>query len=166
MNEPPYVSLAERIAITAHNGQVDKAGVPYIAHPAAVAKIVVDLVPVEDWWIATAAAWLHDVLEDTDMTPATLEAAGVPREVIQIVKDVTKKRDEQTAEYLDRIIAGHPISLAVKMADMTHNMDEARLATLDVPTQERLRTKYSGQWGVLMKEFSRRQVQSWAEADV
>jgi (p)ppGpp synthase/HD superfamily hydrolase len=165
MAEPPYVALTDRIAEKAHQGQTDKNGVPYIEHPRAVARIVVDLVPPEDRWIAISAALLHDVLEDTDLTPSTLELAGVPLEVIEIVKDVTKKPHEETAVYLARVMGGHRLSLAVKMADMTHNRDEERLMALDVPTQERLRAKYSGQWGVLLAEMSRRQVSSWSEMD-
>lgn len=59
--------LAEQIAAAAHDGQVDKAGQPYIAHPARVAARVAGDER------AVAAAWLHDVVEDTDVTLADLE---------------------------------------------------------------------------------------------
>ncbi len=50
--------LAQSIAAAAHKGQVDKAGKPYIEHPAHVAASV-------QGDAAKAVAWLHDVVEDT-----------------------------------------------------------------------------------------------------
>mgnify|MGYP004585922421 CR=1 FL=1 len=49
--------IAQRIAIEVHTGQVDKAGKPYIEHPAHVAASV-------DGDEAKAVAWLHDAIED------------------------------------------------------------------------------------------------------
>ena len=53
--------LAQSIAVAAHKGQVDKAGMPYIEHPAHVASGV-------QGDAAKAVAWLHDVVEDTPLT--------------------------------------------------------------------------------------------------
>lgn len=57
--------LAQSIAAAAHKGQVDKAGKPYIEHPAHVAASV-------QGDAAKAVAWLHDVVEDTPLTFADL----------------------------------------------------------------------------------------------
>ena len=70
-----YVWTARKIAHKAHDGQFDKAGNPYIGHPGRVAAFV-------EGDVATAAAWLHDVLEDTDITVIDLAAVrdrGVKR---------------------------------------------------------------------------------------
>ena len=61
--KPSIAELAEQIPTTAHAGQVDKAGRPYIAHPARMAGDE----------HAVAAAWLHDVVEDTEVTLTDLE---------------------------------------------------------------------------------------------
>lgn len=61
------------IIAAAHRGQVDKAGQPYITHPARVAARVAGD---EN---AVAAAWLHDVVEDTGLTLADLENRSRPR---------------------------------------------------------------------------------------
>lgn len=55
---------AQTIAVIAHLGQKDKLGVEYIHHPAAVAK---PFDPIEQT-LECCAAWLHDVLEDSDIT--------------------------------------------------------------------------------------------------
>ena len=69
---------ALRLAYQAHQGQVDKSGVPYIFHPAHLAEQMEDE-------ISCCAALLHDVVEDTSVTLADLEAA-FPPEVTEAVR--------------------------------------------------------------------------------
>ena len=52
---------AIQIAYEAHQGQVDKAGLPYIFHPFHLAEQMTDE-------ISTCVALLHDVAEDTDVS--------------------------------------------------------------------------------------------------
>ena len=66
------VGRAEALARSAHAGQVDKAGAPYAQHPERVAAAVTGDPQ------AQAAAWLHDVVEDTSTSLADLRAAGQP----------------------------------------------------------------------------------------
>ena len=90
------VKTAERIARRAHAGQVDKAGVPYAHHPAWVAARVEG----DD---AKAAAWLHDVLEDTSLTADDLRRAGIPEEVVHTVEVLTHAEGESYQDYLERV---------------------------------------------------------------
>ena len=53
--------LAIKIAFSAHDGQFDRSGIPYILHPLHVAEQMND----ED---TTIVALLHDVVEDTSIT--------------------------------------------------------------------------------------------------
>ncbi|PWW56112.1 HD domain-containing protein [Actinokineospora spheciospongiae] len=129
------VDDAIRIARDAHAGQVDKSGLPYIAHPLRV------LAAVEGEHEKMTAA-LHDVVEDTPVTPDDLLAAGCPPEVVAAVEAVSKRPGESQPDYLDRV-AADPLALAVKRADIADNSSPARLARLDEPTRERLRAKYS-----------------------
>mgnify|MGYP002513074007 CR=1 FL=1 len=59
------IEKAYRIASEAHKDQVRKSGEPYIIHPVAVAKIVLDY---GMDYQSVAAAMLHDTVEDTDLT--------------------------------------------------------------------------------------------------
>lgn len=117
--------LAKRIALTAHEGQVDKAGIPYWHHPAFVA----DHVSNPD---AKVVAWLHDVVEDSEWTLEDLLADGIWPEIIEGVDAITKRAGEAYETYLDRVKA-NPLALAVKLADLTHNMDISRIAN---PTEK------------------------------
>jgi (p)ppGpp synthase/HD superfamily hydrolase len=125
---------AIQVARRAHEGQLDKSGRPYIAHPLRV----MGKVRSEH---ERMAAVLHDVVEDTPVTLADLKAAGCPEEVVAAVAAISKRPGEDQTEYLARV-ATNPIALAVKRADIADNMSPDRLARLDAATQERLRVKY------------------------
>jgi len=128
-------ALAEEIAAAAHRGQVDKAGQPYITHPARVAARVAGD---EN---AVAVAWLHDVVEDTAVTLVDLEES-FPAEVTTAVDALTRRPGEAPAAYYARVRAV-PLALTVKLADMADNSDPQRLARLDAATRERLIAKYA-----------------------
>ena len=66
------VALAKGIAFVAHRGKHDRSGAPYIDHPGRIAE---RFDPVTEH-VEAAAAWLHDVLEDTPVTAQELFEAG------------------------------------------------------------------------------------------
>lgn len=125
---------AIQVARRAHEGQLDKSGRPYIAHPLRVMGALRNE-------HERMAAVLHDVVEDTTVTLADLTEAGCPPEVLAALAAVSKQPGEDQAAYLARV-AANPIALAVKLADIADNMSPDRLARLDAETQDRLRTKY------------------------
>ena len=111
--------LARAIAVEAHRGQLDKGGKPYIEHPAYVASHVAGDV-------CKAAAWLHDVVEDTETTIQDLSALGISKEVLDAVRDLTHGEGEPYSDYLQRVKA-NPVARQVKLADLAHNSDLTRL---------------------------------------
>ena len=129
--------LARKLAYSAHSGQVDKQGIEYIKHPEAVAKEFEE----RGEWDRAAAAWLHDVAEDTEITTQSLLESGVPPRVVEIIDLLTRKNSVPDDEYY-RLIANDPDALAVKLADMRHNTDPDRQKLLDEPTRIRLINKY------------------------
>ena len=139
MADRSFVSIAEDIAHRAHAGQVDKSGVDYITHPARVAAGVRAHGGDDE---AVAAAWLHDVLEDCDVTAGDLLTAGIPVPVIDAVKAVTKSTGEPLEAYCERILA-NPTALRVKRADIEDNTNPARTAVLPKETRARLDAKYT-----------------------
>lgn len=132
------VTTAREIATRPHHGQADKAGAPYIGHPARVAAHAAAAGGDER---VVAAAWLHDVVEDTEVTPEDLRAAGVPDDVVAAVVAVSKVPGESVEGYFARV-RSDPLAIAVKTADLADNTDPARLAVLDAATRERLVAKY------------------------
>jgi Guanosine polyphosphate pyrophosphohydrolases/synthetases len=92
------------------------------------------------------AAWLHDVLEDTEVTAEDLRRLGYAPEVIAIVEAVTKPPPPRPsyADWIAGIAREAPLgALRVKLADLAQNSDPARLALLEPARAERLRTRYA-----------------------
>ena len=117
-----YESLLKRaiaIAAKAHEGQVDKAGNPYLAHPLFVMKNVASLE-------LKIVAVLHDAVEDSELTLEQLRSEGFPEVLVSAIAAITKIEGEAYAAYLERVIA-NPIALRVKIADVTHNLDLRRI---------------------------------------
>ncbi|MGW7442074.1 HD domain-containing protein [Kitasatospora sp. NPDC054795] len=139
--EDQYLSLSEveAIARRAHQGQVDKNGHPYGEHIAAVAR---GTAARGGSAAQIAAGWLHDTVEDDRLSREWLAGAALPEEAKAIVDALTRRPDEPVEEYTARILAT-PGALLVKRADLAHNSDPARLATLDPATAERLAAKYT-----------------------
>jgi (p)ppGpp synthase/HD superfamily hydrolase len=112
------VSRAAELARIAHTGQFRRDGVtPYIHHPEAVA------LRVRGDPVAEAAAWLHDVLEDTNTTVAILREKQIPEEIIACVVLLTNKGDVGYERYLSQIKAD-PVAKKVKVADLLTNLSD------------------------------------------
>jgi (p)ppGpp synthase/HD superfamily hydrolase len=133
------LEAADRLAARLHEGQVDKAGEPYIEHPRAVARLTAVFGGTPHQQVA---AMLHDVVEDTDCTLDDLRGFGVPEPVVQLIDALSKRPDEKRDDYLARVVA-HPDAILVKRADLASNSDPARLAKLPQDTREHLERKYA-----------------------
>jgi (p)ppGpp synthase/HD superfamily hydrolase len=130
------IAIAYALAVQAHKGQSDKTGVPYIEHVNAVAE---GLVPFGDDELI-AAGWLHDTLEDTDLTRRDLLDAGITERTVRIVEEVTNRPGMSYLEKIDSII--DPDAILVKVSDNAHNSRADRLEQLDQETFNRLSLKY------------------------
>ena len=117
---------------------MDRAGNPYFGHIERVAQAVKAAGGSET---QVVAAYLHDVIEDTDTTSAELLDAGVSADALTIIETLTRHDEVGYEDYLQRI-RSNPDALLVKQCDMADNMDPARTALLDDETRERLRLKY------------------------
>jgi len=114
------LALAIAIATKAHDGQLDKAGKPYISHPLAVMAQMDNLA-------SKIVAVLHDAVEDSDLTIMDLVQQGFPDFIIDAVAAITKLEHEPYEEYILRVKA-NAIARKVKIADVTHNLDIRRIA--------------------------------------
>lgn len=111
---------AIEIAASAHAGQVDKAGQPYILHPLRLMLAVKN----ESERIT---AILHDVVEDTEITIDDLKSEGFSETVLDAVLALTKIKGESRMAAAKRALQ-NPIARVVKLADVTDNMDLSRIA--------------------------------------
>ncbi|YAI81353.1 MAG: RelA/SpoT family protein [cyanobacterium endosymbiont of Rhopalodia sterrenbergii] len=122
------ICRAFNFAYQLHEGQYRKSGEPYIAHPIAVAGLLRDLGGDK---AMIAAGFLHDVVEDTDVTLEQIEEQ-FGREIRNLVEGVTKlskfnfsSKTEHQAENFRRMflaMAKDIRVIVVKLADRLHNM--------------------------------------------
>ena len=127
------VELAYAIALVAHKGQVDKAGVDYINHPLAVSsKVKGDN--------AKIVALLHDVVEDTKVTLDDLRLF-FDDEIVEAINLLTHKEEDDYMTYLAKI-KENELARMVKLADLENNMDLSRLPNPTEFDYQRLENKY------------------------
>ena len=112
------VQAAKRLAVQAHQGQIDRAGLPYITHPE---RVVSRLTSPQ----AQVVGWLHDTVEDTDVTLEEICAQFGP-ETADAVEAISRREGEAWAEYIQRV-AANPLARQVKISDLIDNSNLARL---------------------------------------
>lgn len=122
------IKKAYEFAKAAHEGQKRSSGEDYFIHPCAVVEILADFGFDSSTVIA---AFLHDVLEDTPVTPEQL-AEEFGQEILELVEGVTKldklqftNREEAQAENFRKFFMAMAKDLRViivKLADRLHNM--------------------------------------------
>ena len=123
---------AIEIATEAHKGQYDKAGNDYIGHPLRV----MEMGKTENEKIVVV---LHDVVEDTDWTFEALAAEGFSEEVIAALRCVTKlSENENYDDFIERV-KKNTLAVAVKINDLSDNMDIRRLPYLSDKDVKRLK---------------------------
>lgn len=141
LNKEKIIS-AYTFAENAHNGQLRKSGEPYIVHPVAVAKILMEMGMDTD---TVTASLLHDVVEDTDVTLSEIKLK-FGEDVAALVDGVTKlgliplsTKEEQQAENVRKMLLAMSQDIRVviiKLADRLHNM-----RTIDYVNEQKQRDK-------------------------
>lgn len=118
------------IAATAHAGQVDKGGAPYILHPL---KVMLRMTTLEERIVAV----LHDVVEDCEISLDDLRKEGFSEVVLSAIESVTKVSGESYEDFVERA-AQNPIGRVVKLADLEENSDLSRIASPSWEDLERI----------------------------
>jgi len=98
MTDSPSVLVGKvfGIAASVHAGQYRRDGkTPYIKHPSAVADRVIKY-----GHEYVCVAYLHDVLEDTNVTYDILIEEGIPENIVKAVEILTKGEGQNYDEYL------------------------------------------------------------------
>lgn len=122
------IEQAYLFATRLHEGQYRISEEPYIIHPVEVAKILIDLKVDTNTLIA---AFLHDILEDTETEPIEIEKL-FGKDVLNLVQGVTKlgklkfkSKEERQAENFRRLFIAMASDIRIiflKLADRLHNM--------------------------------------------
>ena len=136
------LSKAIILAFKAHEGQVDKSGMPYVNH-------VMRVMTAGRTENEKIVGVLHDVVEDTHWTFDELLAEGFPSHIVDALRCVTKLSDDEPYDEIIERVKTNPLAVAVKINDLTDNMDVRRYKELTEWDIKRLR-KYLSAYQVLI----------------
>lgn len=130
---------AFRLAFEIHGNQRDKAGAPYLFH---VMRVAMAMKTDEE----RAAALLHDVVASTPTLEAQMEVVRRIRlhfgaDFTKTILRLTRNEDEAYMDYIRRL-STDKLAVKVKLADLTDDLLEERLAKLPDVEADRLRAKY------------------------
>lgn len=148
----PVVDRPQRIAELVHRIQVDKAGRAYIDHPRRVVENVrhlsgFDRLSSQEQADAVAAAWLHDVIEDSGdeawpkVSTQELIEWGISERAAEIVELLTRKYEVTNDDYYSHI-QSDPLARMVKIADITDNCNEQRVEWVAAAGGKRKPSRY------------------------
>lgn len=135
---------AIEIAVEAHRGQLDKAGMIYILHPMRVM-----LRGQND--TERIVGILHDTVEDTPVTIDMLRKEGFSEEILAALTCVTKERNEEYGHFIERITK-NPLATQVKLYDIEDNMNRERIP-YPTPKDEARFAKYEKYHKVILKKL-------------
>ena len=126
------LAKAIEIALEAHKGATDKAGMPYAGH---IMRVMQAGRTLDEKIVGV----LHDLVEDTHWTFEMLLEEGFPPHIVDALRCVTKISDDEPYEEFIKRVKTNPLAVAVKINDLTDNMDIRRLPDLTDKDVQRLR---------------------------
>lgn len=138
------IEKAIEIAINAHKDQKDKSGAPYILH-------LIRVMEKGKNETEKVCGILHDLVEDTNWTFEELEKEGFSKEIIEVLKLITKESDnEDYSNFIQRVMT-NKTAISVKLNDLRDNMDITRLKELTNNDLKRL-NKYLKAYRLLIEQ--------------
>lgn len=140
MTQQTLIEKAIAMALTAHEGKLDKGGNAYILHPL---RIMNAMETDEEKQVAL----LHDVVEDSNITIQQLKENGFPAKVLKAVVLLTKTENQDYEKYI-AAIKKNPLATKVKLADLKDNMNLTRLKKITEAAKVRMK-KYKAAYKFL-----------------
>ena len=116
----------------AHRGQKDKSGCDYIGHPL---RVMAMGTTTEERILGV----LHDVVEDSSWTFGMLSGEGFDDNIIDALRCLTRKGDSEPYDKFIGRVKGNALATAVKLNDLTDNMDIRRLPYISDKDVKRLK---------------------------
>ena len=126
------LAKAITIALEAHKEATDKTGMPYAGH-------IMRVMQAGRTYDEKIVGVLHDLVEDTHWTFDMLLEEGFPPHIVDALRCVTKLHDDEPYEEFIKRVKTNPLAVAVKINDLTDNMDIRRLSELTDKDAKRLR---------------------------
>jgi RelA/SpoT family (p)ppGpp synthetase len=133
------ITKAFNLSFESHKNDTRESGAPYFTHPYAVARIIVDEIPLDDSCVI--AALLHDVVEDTDVSLDFIQKE-FGKEVADIVDGVTKISgifkglEIQKAENYRKLVMSMINDVRVILVKFADRLDNMRTLNFCLPEKQ------------------------------
>lgn len=139
LNGGHMVEAAIEVATSAHHGETDLIGEPYILHPL---RIMLEVQRAGGTPMESAIAVMHDVLEHDPRWENHI-ATKFPPSILKGLKAITRKDGESyVVDYINRVMKD-PIAHKIKIYDLLDNLNPDRIARLsDTPKTRNRISKY------------------------
>lgn len=145
MAETSYAEqLASAISLAAikHGEQLDKGGHPYLLHLMRVAAKQRTIKGV-------IVGWLHDIVEDTDVTLDDLRGCCFSEDIVRAVDAMSRREGESYSVYIGRVMS-NPIAIRVKLADLEDNIRPERFSKGIGERERNMLDMYAGSYRKLL----------------
>jgi len=151
LTKAEQLALGIKLAVEAHDGQMDKSGRPYILHPLYVMNQVMF-----DYQLATIAI-LHDAVEDSALEIDNLYEYGFSHRVCVAVQLLTHDPAVPYEDYIENMM-GNIDAIRVKRKDIEHNSGTTRLVSIEEKDQLRIKKYHKAfmRLGEAKEHFERR----------
>lgn len=144
-NESNSINKSRLLVEFLFKDKVDKGNNPYLSHLDFVANRM-------NSDQEKTVGYLHDVLEDTDLTTKDLLELGFSSTVVESLINLNANRFDTYNDYIEALIASKDtIALKVKLADMENNMDLTRIKHPSEKDINRLKEKYEPNFNKIIK---------------
>jgi hypothetical protein len=127
------------LAAHAHEGQKDKAGMPYLSHILRTVTMALNAGGDPNLPIVVA---LHDIVEDSVLSFDDLRAHGFSEAVVDAVEALTRRDGEAYPGFIQRCISSGDLVRDAKQIDIEDNMRPERLGRIHRQDRDRLEAKY------------------------
>jgi (p)ppGpp synthase/HD superfamily hydrolase len=115
MDSAPTLDDAILLAAQKHHGQKDLAGAPYVMH---VLRVMFRLRDVDGRIVAV----LHDLAEQTDITPERLKQLGYPDRIVEAVDHLTWRKEQESYEQYIKRLKSNSLATTVKKQDIKDHL--------------------------------------------
>lgn len=130
------LQIAQKLVQKKFKNKVDLGGHPYLEHLEYVSSHGRNEVE-------KVVGLLHDILEDTDITPKDLMTFGFSKDIIKKIELLTREKHIDYVSYIDHLVESKDENaLFIKKIDLENNMDLSRIAITQEKDIDRVNFKY------------------------
>lgn len=138
MDPMQQMAQAVELAREIYEDRTDESGAPHVDHLTRVSGLLREQGAKTE---TVTVAWLHDLVEDTDLTLDELREMGFSSPVVDAVNLLTRREGQPADDHLTQL-RDDEVARAVKHADLTDHLSDEWLSGFAASEREQVRERY------------------------